>query len=90
MGAELWRDFLGCLEDINSRLPPHQQIDSVAVLVNIFAPTSLRFTGIDSAYLRIIAGGHTTMHRGNFVINNAEGVRGYPRFTSNGLLLGMF
>eukprot|EP00930_Biecheleria_cincta_P077936 TRINITY_DN6527_c0_g1_i2.p1 TRINITY_DN6527_c0_g1~~TRINITY_DN6527_c0_g1_i2.p1 ORF type:complete len:817 (-),score=131.87 TRINITY_DN6527_c0_g1_i2:128-2578(-) len=87
--------------DLNCLNSHHPDIDAVVVMVNIFSPRGLHFTEIDSAYLRIVSGGHEQNVQGNFVVNGADGVRSYIRLSGNdlkrdpdidnaGLAVGMF
>jgi len=87
--------------DLNCLNSYHSDIDAVAVMVNIFSPRGLHFTEIDSAYLRIVSGGHEQNVQGNFIVNGADGVRSYIRLSGNdlkrdpaidnpGLAVGMF
>lgn len=87
--------------DLNCLNSYHSDIDAVVVMVNIFSPRGLHFTEIDSAYLRIVSGGHEQSVQGNFVVNGADGVRSYVRLSGNdlkrdpaidnsGLAVGMF
>eukprot|EP00929_Paragymnodinium_shiwhaense_P072974 TRINITY_DN3705_c0_g2_i1.p1 TRINITY_DN3705_c0_g2~~TRINITY_DN3705_c0_g2_i1.p1 ORF type:complete len:845 (-),score=198.18 TRINITY_DN3705_c0_g2_i1:71-2605(-) len=96
---ELVKIDLECLEN-------HRDIDAVIVTVNIYEPSHVRFSDLDSAYLRIVTGGQEAYVRkpGNdeqFVVNNADGVRSYMRLSGddlkrdgelnmNGLAVGMF
>eukprot|EP00930_Biecheleria_cincta_P077935 TRINITY_DN6527_c0_g1_i1.p1 TRINITY_DN6527_c0_g1~~TRINITY_DN6527_c0_g1_i1.p1 ORF type:complete len:854 (-),score=113.86 TRINITY_DN6527_c0_g1_i1:162-2723(-) len=87
--------------DLNCLSSHHPDIDAIVVMVNIFSPRGLHFTEIDSAYLRIVSGGHEQNVQGNFVVNGADGVRSYIRLSGNdlkrdpdidnsGLAVGMF
>mmetsp|Transcript_125390 Transcript_125390/g.280108 ORF Transcript_125390/g.280108 Transcript_125390/m.280108 type:complete len:500 (+) Transcript_125390:2-1501(+) len=92
---ELLKLDLACLSQA------HPDVEAVVVMVNIFAPQTLKWTNIDSAYMRIISGGQETRNGGNFFIRNAEAVRSYvrlsgnnlkrdPSLQQNGLAVGMF
>eukprot|EP00929_Paragymnodinium_shiwhaense_P072972 TRINITY_DN3705_c0_g1_i1.p1 TRINITY_DN3705_c0_g1~~TRINITY_DN3705_c0_g1_i1.p1 ORF type:complete len:559 (-),score=110.70 TRINITY_DN3705_c0_g1_i1:71-1549(-) len=84
----------------------HKDIDAVLATVNIYEPSNVRFSDLDSAYLRIVTGGAEAYVRKDgddqqFVVNNADGVRSYVRLSGddlkrdrelnmNGLVVGMF
>lgn len=92
---ELVKIDLNCLDSY------HSDVDAIVVMVNVFSPRGLHFTEIDSAYLRIVSGGHEQNVQGNFIVNGADGVRSYIRLSGNdlkrdpsidnsGLAVGMF
>jgi stress response protein SCP2 len=74
----------------------HQDIEAVALIVNIFKPGpphQLTWSEIDSAYLRVVTGGVEQEVRdpqnpsqvSNYYIKGAEGVRSYVRLSGNDL-----
>jgi len=78
----------------------HVDVQAVLVMCNIYKP-AITWSEIDSAYLRIISGGHHQTRSGNHYIENAESVRSFVRLTGNalkaspdmavpGLIVGLF
>lgn len=92
---ELVKIDLACLNQF------HRDVEAVVVMVNIFAPRTLTWSSIDSAYLRIISGGREMSQSGNFFVHDAEAVRSFvrlsgedlkadPDLANQGLAVGMF
>merc|ERR1712151_48137 len=75
---ELVKVNLGCLGQM------HSDVEAF-VVVSVYAPQTLTWNQIDSAYLRIISGGQELASGGNFFVRNAEAVRSFVRLSGNDL-----
>merc|ERR1712187_434841 len=76
---EIVKVNLGCLSQ------HHSDVEALVVVVSVYAPQTLTWNQIDSAYLRIISGGQEMSSGGNFFVRDAEAVRSFVRLSGNDL-----
>jgi len=61
----------------------HSDVHAVAVLASIYSPAQTSWRHVDSAYLRVVAGGRLLSHQGNFFVRDADGVKSFVRVSGN-------